>query len=146
VLGGTGNPIGQLDVLTDDISKFLLVVHAVHDMPRFQHPIVVQVEDYFGTKLGQCLVHVLDLLHSSLHPQTTEQKQVNGPQTLIADGGDILDADIVEFRVVVAKVSVRHFKAVVAAPGRVSVVNDANLHGVKIRKAAIADCPSFLNL
>ncbi|NDC96150.1 hypothetical protein EB077_12655 [bacterium] len=115
-------------------------------MARFQHPIVVQVEDYFGTKLGQGFVHILDLLHRSLHPQTTEQEQVNGPQTLIADGGDVLHADIVKFRVVIAQIRIGHFKAVVAAPGRVSVVNDANLHAVKIRKAAIADCPSFLNL
>ena len=142
MLGGTGNPISQFDVLTDDLCEFGLMVVAIHDVAAFKYPVVVKVKDDFGPELGQGFVNIFHLLHRPLAPKPAEQEQVNRLQPLVADGGDILNAHIVKFRVVVAKVCVRHFKAVETAPGWMGVVNDTNLHGVKIRRAAIADCPS----
>jgi hypothetical protein len=142
MLGGTGNPVSQFDVLTDDLCEFGLVIVAVHDVATLKDPVIVQVKDDFGSVLGQGFVDIFDLLHAPLTPQTTEQEQVNRLQSLVANGGDILNAHIVKLRVVIAKVCVRHFEAVITAPGWMGVVNDANLHGVKIRRAAIADCPS----
>ena len=142
MFGGTSYPVSQFDVLTDNVCEFGFVVMAVHDVSALKHPVIVQVKDDFRSVLGQCFVNVLDLLHRALTPKPAEQEQVNRLQALIADGRDILNAHIVKLRVVVAKVSVRHFKAVETAPGWMGVVNDANLHAVKIRRAAIADCPS----
>jgi len=141
VFGGTSYPISQFDVLTYDLSKFGFVVMPVHDVATLKDPVIVQVKDDFGPELGQCFVNIFDLLHRALTPKPAEQEQVNGLQPLVADGRDILNADVIKFRVVVAKVCVRHFEAVETAPGWMGVVNDANLHGVKIRRAAIADCP-----
>jgi hypothetical protein len=109
---------------------------------RFQDPIIVQVKDDFGSESGQGFVDIFDLLHGSLTPKPAEQEQIYRTKPLVANGRDILDAHIIELRVVVAQVCVRHFEAVVTAPGWMGVVNDTNLHGVKIRRAAIADCPS----
>jgi hypothetical protein len=141
MLGGTSYPVSQFDVLTDDLCEFGLMVVAVHDVAALKYPIIVQVKDDFGSVLGQCFVNIFDLLHGSLTPQTAEQEQVNGLQALVADGGDVLNADVIKLRVVVAQVGVRHFEAIETAPGWMGVVNNANLHGVKIRRAAIADCP-----
>jgi hypothetical protein len=136
MLGGTGNPVSQFDVLTDDLCEFGLMVVAVHDVARFKDPVIVQVKDDFGPELGQGFVNIFDLLHSTLTPKPAEQEQVNRLQPLVADGRDILDAHIIEFRVVVAQVCVRHFEAVVTAPGWMSVVNDTNLHGRKNKKGS----------
>jgi hypothetical protein len=136
MLGGTGNPISQFDVLTDDLCEFGLVIVTVHDVARFKHPVVVQVKDDFGPELGEGFVNILHLLHRPLTPKPAEQEQVNGLQSLVADGGDILNAHIVKFRVVVAQVCVRHFEAVETAPGWMGVVNDASLHGRKNKKGS----------
>jgi hypothetical protein len=136
MFGGTGNPVSQFDVLADDLCKFGLVIVAVHDVARFKHPIIVQVKDNFRPELGQGFVNIFDLLHSALTPQTAEQEQVNRLQPLVANRGDILDAHIVELRVVVAQICVRHFEAVETAPGWMGVVNDANLHGRKNKKGS----------
>jgi hypothetical protein len=136
MLGGTGNPVSQFDVLTDDLCEFGLMVVAVHDVAAFKYPVVVKVKDDFRSVLGQGFVNIFDLLHGSLTPKPAEQEQVNGLQPLVADGGDILNAHIIEFRVVVAQVCVRHFEAVETAPGWMGVVNDANLHGRKNKKGS----------
>jgi hypothetical protein len=136
MFGGTSYPVSQFDVLTDDLSEFGLVIVAVHYVARFQDPIIVQVKDDFGPELGQGFVDILHLLHGSLTPKPAEQEQVNRLQALVADGRDILDADVIELRVVVAKVCVRHFEAVITAPGWMGVVNDTNLHGRKNKKGS----------
>jgi hypothetical protein len=136
MLGGTGNPVSQFDVLTDDLCEFGLVIVAVHDVSALKDPVVVQVKDDFGPELGEGLVNIFDLLHGSLTPKSAEQEQVNGLQSLVADSRDILDAHIVKLRVVIAQVCVRHFEAVVTAPGWVSVVNNTNLHGRKNKKGS----------
>jgi hypothetical protein len=136
MLGGTSHPVSQFDVLTDDVSEFGLVIVAVHDVAAFKHPVIVQVKDDFGPELGQGFVNIFDLLHSALTPQTAKQEQVNRTKPLVADGRDIFDAHIVKLRVVVAKVCVRHFEAVVTAPGWMGVVYDTNLHGRKNKKGS----------
>jgi hypothetical protein len=72
MLGGTSYPVSQFDVLTNHVSEFGLMIVAVHDVARFQDPIIVQVKDDFGPELGQGFVNIFDLLHGSLTPQTAE--------------------------------------------------------------------------
>jgi hypothetical protein len=76
MLGGTGNPIGQFYVLTDDLCEFGLVVVAVHDVAALKDPVIVQVKDDFGPKLSEGFVNIFDLLHGSLTPKPAEQEQV----------------------------------------------------------------------
>jgi hypothetical protein len=108
----------------------------VHDVAAFKDPVIVQVKDDFRPELGQGFVNIFDLLHRPLTPKPAEQEQVNRLQSLVANRRDILNAHIVKLRVVVAKVSVRHFKAVVTAPGWMGVIDNANLHGRKNKKGS----------
>jgi hypothetical protein len=136
MFGGTSYPVSQFDVLTNNVSEFGLVIVAVHDVAAFKDPVIVKVKDDFGPEFGQGFVDVLHLIHGSLAPKPAEQEQVNRTKPLVANGRDILNAHIVKLRVVVAQVCVRHFKAVVTAPGWMGVVNDTNLHGRKNKKGS----------
>ena len=74
MLGGTGNPVGQFYVLTDDLCEFGLMIVAVHDVSALKDPIIVQIKDDFRPELSEGFVNIFDLLHGSLTPKPAEEE------------------------------------------------------------------------
>ena len=50
VFRGRGHMVRKSDVLTDLLVKFGVQIVAVHDVPRFQNPVVIKVQDYLRPK------------------------------------------------------------------------------------------------
>jgi hypothetical protein len=105
-------------------------------MPRFQHPVIIKVKDYLRPKRRESLIDVTNLVKRTLTPQAIKKPYIDSLKVLIADVGDVVNADIIELRVVIAEVGVRHLEPIEGTPCRMSVVNDANSHAQRYKKKA----------